>query len=261
MSKSKTIALFGGSFNPPHEGHFEMARRVARRKAIDEVWILPVYCHPFGKKMAPFSERLRLCQEMFRTLGSKVKVKDVEKKLGGMSWTVRLIRHLKEKYPGYRFSLILGSDAYDQRAEWKDFEEIQDLVKLIVFPRGPNSPIPDVSSTEIRSSAQMEFSKATEFIKVSDLQYEERQKGDNYLYLTSRPHPWRKQFFVKGRNMTVSSLVRHLQREKWSPETAAQEFSLPIEAVLEMLHYFHHHQKLIEMEELEEKRRLENLPR
>lgn len=139
----------------------------------------------------------------------------------------------------------------------------------------------------------MEFSKAAEFIKVSDLQkvtsgklrklakgpvfvteysrpcyvllklkdYEEWKKGEDYLYLTSRPHPWKKQLFVKGRNMTVSHLVRRLQREKWSLEIAAEEFSLPMEAVLEMLHYFYHHQKLIEMEELEEKRRLENIPR
>lgn len=131
----------------------------------------------------------------------------------------------------------------------------------------------------------MEFLGKAEFIKVSDLQkvtsgklrrlarrpvfvteysrpryvllkledYEERTKGEGYLYLTSRPHPWKNQLFIKGRNMSASQLVRHFQREKWSLEKTAQEFSLPLEAVLEAVHYFHYHQKLVEMEELEEK--------
>ena len=136
----------------------------------------------------------------------------------------------------------------------------------------------------------MELSKNVEFIKVSDLQkvtsgklrrltkrallvtehsrpryvllkladYQEKKVGEGYLYLVSRPHPWRRQLFIKGRNMSVAQLVYRIRREEWQPEQAAIEFSLPLESVLEALHYFHHHQKLIELENLEEKRRLEN---
>ncbi len=147
---SKAIALFGGSFNPPHQGHYEIARRVGRRKSIDEVWILPVYKHPFKKKEAPFSERLKWCRDLFRRLGAKVKVKDLEKRLGGKSWTIRTIRYLKKRYPSFSFSLVLGSDTYQQRHRWKDFDEIQGQVKLIIFPRGQRSRIPHISSTEIR---------------------------------------------------------------------------------------------------------------
>lgn len=147
---SKKIALFGGSFNPPHAGHYEMARRAACRRTIDEVWILPVWRHPFGKKMAPFSERLRLCRRFFRPLGKKVKVKDLERRLGGTSYTIRLLRHLEKKHPRRQFFLILGGDAYRGRKGWKDFGEIRKLARLIIFPRGARSPIPDVSSTEIR---------------------------------------------------------------------------------------------------------------
>ena len=153
---SKSIALFGGSFNPPHIGHYEIARRAARRKTIDEVWIVPVYRHPFGKKMASFADRLRGCRSFFKPLGPKVKVKDWERRLGGTSYTIRLIRHLKKKYPRHKFCLILGADAYRERKEWKDFEAIKKEVGLIVFPRGKKSPIPDVSSTEIRRLALAE---------------------------------------------------------------------------------------------------------
>lgn len=136
----------------------------------------------------------------------------------------------------------------------------------------------------------MEFLENVQFIKVSELQkvtsgklrrltkravlvtehsrpryvllkledYQEKKGGEDYLYLTSRPHPWRRQLFIKGRNMSVAQLVHRIRREGWQPEQAASEFSLPLEMVLEALHYFHHHQKLIELENLEEKRRLED---
>jgi len=153
ISMSKSIALFGGSFNPPHRGHYEIVRRVARRKSIDEVWILPVFKHPFAKKMRPFSERLSACKRFFRPLGPKVKVKDLERRLGGMSWTLRLVKYLEKRCPNDRFSLILGSDAYRDRKKWKGFGEIQKAAGLIVFDRGPKSVIPNVSSTKIRSGS------------------------------------------------------------------------------------------------------------
>lgn len=148
---SKSVALFGGSFNPPHRGHYEIAKRVARRRSIDEVWILPVYRHPFGKKMESFARRLQWCRGFFRPLGPKVKVKDLERRLGGTSYTIRLIQYLRRRYSGIRFHLVIGRDAYDERSAWKGFEEIRESVDLIMFPRGKGSPIPDLSSTAIRA--------------------------------------------------------------------------------------------------------------
>jgi nicotinate-nucleotide adenylyltransferase len=151
VTKSKTIAIFGGSFNPPHFGHYEIARRVARRKSIDEVWIVPAYRHAFGKKMTPFAARLKACRAFFAGLKPKVKVRDWEKRLGGVSYTVRLLRFLKKKRPNDVFYLVMGSDAYRERRLWKDFSKVEKLARLMVFPRGPESPIPDVSSTAIRA--------------------------------------------------------------------------------------------------------------
>ncbi len=112
--------------------------------------VLPVYRQVFGKKMSSFSKGLSWCRGRFRNLGPKVKVKDWERRLGGVSYTIRLIRHLKKKYPTASFSLAIGADAYRDRKSWKDFDAIWKEAKLIVMPRGPRSPIPDVSSTEIR---------------------------------------------------------------------------------------------------------------
>lgn len=156
MSKSeRSIALFGGSFNPPHAGHYEIVRRLAQRKAINEVWILPVYRHAFGKRMAPFSRRLAAARAFFRPLAPKVKVKDVEKRLGGTSYTIRLLRYLKARHPRWRFFLVIGADNYRLRGKWKDFDAIREIVDLIVLPRGSRSFIPNVSSTQIRKKTRL----------------------------------------------------------------------------------------------------------
>jgi len=154
---SKSIALFGGSFNPPHAGHYAIARRLARRKTIDEVWILPVYRHVFGKKMTPFEERLRSARKFFRALAPKVRVKDIERRLGGTSYTIRLIRFLKKKHPGWRFLLVIGEDNYRLRRRWRGFDAIQKEAALIVISRGKKSPIPDVSSTELRKKLKKDL--------------------------------------------------------------------------------------------------------
>lgn len=77
-----------------------------------------------------------------------------------------------------------------------------------------------------------------------------------YRYLTSRPHPWKRQLFIKGRNMTAGNLVYTVRKEKMTVEAAAKDFNLPMDAVLEALHYVEHNRPLIELEVLEEKRRL-----
>lgn len=84
-------------------------------------------------------------------------------------------------------------------------------------------------------------------------------QNSDYQYLVARPHPWKKQLFIKGRNMSVKNLVYTLKKERMTPEEIAKDFDLPVDAVLEALHYYEHNKALIELETLEEKRRLESL--
>ena len=148
----KKVALFGGSFNPPHEGHREILKRLARRKSIDEVWVLPVYKHAFHKEMAPFKLRKELCEFYLKPIHEKVKIKEEEKKLGGVSFTYRLVRHLQQKHPKIDFIWVVGEDAYEKRQLWRNSDKLEKCIKFLVFPRGKESPIPDVSSTELRKT-------------------------------------------------------------------------------------------------------------
>jgi len=158
--REERIALFGGGFDPPHNGHVAFCRALAESGLFDRVWVLPTYRHPFGKGAAPFEHRLAMCREAFSALSDRVEVRDDEVHVGGKGYTIELIRWLLDKYPQYRFSLVLGSDNYEVRSRWKDFDKIEQLVDVRFFGRkgweelnrklGIPAPFPRVSSAEIR---------------------------------------------------------------------------------------------------------------
>ena len=148
--RGRRIAIFGGSFNPPHIGHTAILRWLGDLGIFDEVWVVPCFQHPFDKPLAPFEHRLEMCRLAFSKVGVPLNVLQVERELGGKSRTVRTLEHLMEQNPDDTFRLVVGDDVTEDFEDWHDFDRIKQLVEVIKVPRGPKSPIPDVSSTEIR---------------------------------------------------------------------------------------------------------------
>ncbi len=157
------IALFGGSFDPPHVGHLLAAAYVLATEPIDELWLVPVFEHPFGKRFrGPYEHRVQLCEAAVATLGlARAKVSRLEAELaarGGEGRTVDLLEHLHQTRPQDRFSLVIGSDLLAETAQWKRFDRVRELARLIVLERGghpghgdPGGPvIIEVSSTLVR---------------------------------------------------------------------------------------------------------------
>lgn len=149
-NESKRVAIFGGSFNPPHVGHAAICRWLMELNRFDEIWIIPCFIHPLGKFLIPFDDRLQMCKLAFSKLNLPIKVLEVEKELGGESFTLRTVQHLRKIHPLYRFSFVIGSDVNNEEKLWHRFNMIKELVEIIRVPRGEKSPIPDVSSTVIR---------------------------------------------------------------------------------------------------------------
>ena len=158
----KAIALFGGSFDPPHVGHLLAAAYVLATEPVDELWFLPVFEHPFGKRFAgPFAHRALLCEAAVASLGlARARVSRLEEELaavGGEGRTVDLLEHLHRARPGDRFALVLGSDLLAESPQWKRFDRVQELARLIVLERGGHPTgaiapvIPEVSSTQVRT--------------------------------------------------------------------------------------------------------------
>jgi nicotinate-nucleotide adenylyltransferase len=159
------VAVFGGSFNPPHVGHQLAALWVLETADVDELWFVPTFVHPFEKALAPFEDRRRMCERAAAALGPRVRISDIEARLGGPSRTLRTIETLKDANPGVDFALVIGADLVDELATWHGAEELRRLVPFIVVGRmgravpPPSAPdsvapiaIPDVSSTAIRAA-------------------------------------------------------------------------------------------------------------
>lgn len=156
------IGLLGGSFNPPHLGHLLMAVAVYATEEIDHLWIIPTADHAFGKKLAPFEDRVRMCHLAFRHLAGGAAVLDLESRLprepGTASYTVDTLRALRAVRPDMKPVWIAGSDVLPDLHKWKDPEEVQRLCRMVVVPRrgfagGARLQIdlPQLSSTEVRS--------------------------------------------------------------------------------------------------------------
>ena len=152
------IGLLGGSFNPPHLAHVMISLAVYATEEIDHLWIIPTASHAFGKDLAPFDDRVRMCHLAFRHFAGGAAVLDLEKRLPTPSYTVTLLRVLHALRPGIKPVWIAGSDILQDLAKWKEPEEVQRLARLVVVPRRGYEAgaklgidLPLLSSTDVRT--------------------------------------------------------------------------------------------------------------
>ena len=149
-------AIFGGKFDPPHLGHQLSIFLALEKYKFDEVWVIPSFSHPFGFHPSDFDTRLEMCRIMAEPFGNRAKVLDIERNLGlDIVYTVNLLEYLKKHFPGNDFSLIIGSDNWNVRQKWKNFDKIEEMCrKVVVIGRGENDGtsfyLPDISSTTIK---------------------------------------------------------------------------------------------------------------
>jgi len=171
MVKPKRIALFGGSFNPPHISHQMICFYLLEYKGFDYVYLIPTYKHPFGKQLISFEHRVKMCCRLALPFVGKVIIDSVEAYLSEsrseqtkQCYTIDVVREFTTRHPEVDFTLIIGSDVLEELDKWKEFNEIRKLVEVLVLARGdyvnPNTSIwlydiayfrkPEYSSTEIR---------------------------------------------------------------------------------------------------------------
>ena len=148
------VGLLGGSFDPPHFGHFDLARLALEQKKIDHVWVIPCFIHPFGKQILSFEHRFAMCQLAFQSLGDRVQILKLEKELGGISYTLRTLEALQKKFLQHQFFFIAGEDTVKNLSQWKDGSALQKKASWLIFPRGETSPVRNVSATAIRKALE-----------------------------------------------------------------------------------------------------------
>lgn len=130
----RKIGLFGGSFNPAHEGHAYIARTAIERLGLDEVWWLVSPGNPLksGYDMAPLAERF--ASAVGRAGNGCMRVTDVERELG-TAYTAEAVAALAARYPRLSFVWVMGADNLVQIPAWKDWSSIFNTVPVAVFAR------------------------------------------------------------------------------------------------------------------------------
>lgn len=144
MTAPTRIALFGGSFDPVHLGHLEIARRAVEALALDQVRFLPCHRSPHkdGAPAAPAAQRLAMLELATRGLPWAV-VDDFELRSPPPSYSIHTARHMRTLFPGARLFWIVGRDQWDALPRWKDPGELARLLEFVVFSRdGAPEPRP-----------------------------------------------------------------------------------------------------------------------
>ncbi len=169
MTNRPEIAVFGGSFDPPHLGHILLAQYALAIANVTQVIVAPTFAHAFGKSLTAFDHRMAMAKLAFADL-PRVRIDPIERQLGGTSRTFRLIEQLALRHPGNGLRLLIGADILVEAEKWERFADAKRLAPLIVTGRAgfthpdldKDAPcLPEVSSSEIRSALARGHSVST----------------------------------------------------------------------------------------------------
>lgn len=169
-------AIFGGTFNPFHLGHYEMLKALQNDPKIDEIWLLPdkIPPHKVCDYMPLDSDRIKMCEAVAGEF-SKATICLLEFEREGKSYTYDTVVNLKEKHPHKNFVFVCGGDMFVYFPKWYRYAELMKLLPFYVFSRTDtkmeefnscveefgkmgmqiilnDTAIPNISSTEFRKT-------------------------------------------------------------------------------------------------------------
>jgi len=171
------IGLYFGSFNPIHIGHLIIANHIVQNTAIDKVWFVVSPQNPLKPSHTLLNEYHRLhLVELAIQDNVHFKASNIEFQLPKPSYTIDTLTYLKEKFPQEIFSVIMGSDSFQNLPKWKNAELLLENYKIFVYQR-PNfevnvdafpmvttvqAPHLDISATFIRQ--QIKNGKSIQYL-------------------------------------------------------------------------------------------------
>lgn len=175
------IGLFGGSFNPPHEGHRLVAETALRRLGLDQVWWIVTPGNPL-KSLAelPSQEtRMALVRDLVGA-DRRMVVTGIEAQIG-TRYTEETIRFLRQRLPAVRFVWLMGADNLADFHRWKNWENIAALVPMAIIDR-PGSTLKAASSPAARTLARFRVDE-------SDARLLPRLASPRWLFLHGKRSP------------------------------------------------------------------------
>ena len=142
------IGLYFGSFNPIHIGHLIIANHVINFTDMNQVWLVISPQNPLKPSHTLLNEyhRLHLVQKAIED-NPKLKASDIEFRLSKPSYTIDTLIYLEEKYPKHKFSIVMGSDSFQNINNWKNAEVLKKNYSFIIYER-PGFEMKENSETE-----------------------------------------------------------------------------------------------------------------
>lgn len=136
MIRAPRIGLFGGTFDPIHNGHLRAARLVGRRFGLDRIFFIPAAIPPHKARpdMAPARDRLRMTALAVSGRGDWT-ASSIELRAGGPSYSIRTIEAMRRRFPRARLFFIVGADAFLEIKTWREWERVLRSCAFIVMTR------------------------------------------------------------------------------------------------------------------------------
>lgn len=134
------IGIFGGTFDPFHQGHLKIAVEAAKK--LDKVIIVPTICdyyRPDSRKLFTFDEKVAIITQMISNAPGNIVIDCLEKDKDRKWRTVNTVEHFKKLYPNDGLYLIIGEDSYKNFPTWFRYEDILLMATLMVVQRGNDS--------------------------------------------------------------------------------------------------------------------------
>lgn len=130
------IGIFGGTFDPIHNGHIKLAASFLEKLHLDEVWFLVTPQNPWkqNSSLSPDDVRFQMVQKALEGHEGLV-ASDYEFHLDKPSYSYQTLRHLREDFPDKEFTLLIGADNWVKFNNWAEYEEILANHSIAVYPR------------------------------------------------------------------------------------------------------------------------------
>jgi nicotinate-nucleotide adenylyltransferase len=176
------IGLYFGSFNPIHNGHLIIANHIVENCGVDKVWFVVSPQNPLKESKSLLNEyhRLHLVNLAIKD-NPKLSTSDIEFRLPKPSYTIDTLTYLQEQFPKNSFSVIMGSDSFQNIHRWKNFELLLKNYPVIIYDRPTfeikesfgaqleivQAPMLDISSTYIRE--QIKNKKSIRYLTPDDV--------------------------------------------------------------------------------------------
>jgi nicotinate-nucleotide adenylyltransferase len=144
VESGMTVGLFGGSFNPPHDGHVLVAETALRKLGFDQLWWMVTPGNPLKDRnnLAPLAERIAMSERIARN--PRIKVTAFEQALG-QSYTARTLEFVRARNRGVRFVWVMGADNLRNFHRWQNWRRIVGTFPIAVIDR-PGATLAYLSS-------------------------------------------------------------------------------------------------------------------